>query len=230
MVLFFNRYPGNFAIMKEITALILKDLKADWRNKYPVFGILLYLSAIIIISYMSFMNFIKPEVWNALFWLIILFTSVNAIAKSFIQEENRTTYFYFLASPVKIITAKLIYSNLYQLLLILVAIIIYSLMLGAPESVNIWFFINLICGSIGLASAFTMVSSLASKTENNATLMAILGFPIVIPILLMATSISKRLVLGAPYSDITSDLLTLLSVNVIIIALSFILFPFTWKS
>ncbi|XOV92306.1 MAG: heme exporter protein CcmB [Bacteroidota bacterium] len=216
--------------MKEVMALVSKDLKADLRNKYPVLGILLYLSAIIMISYMSFMNFIKPEVWNALFWLIILFTSVNAIAKSFIQEENRTTYFYFIASPIKIIAAKLLYSNLYQLVLILLSIVIYSILLGAPEAINIWFYINLFCGSIGLASAFTMVSSLASKTENNATLMAILGFPIVIPILLMSTSISKRLILGAPSTDITSDLLTLLSVNVIIIALSFILFPFTWKS
>lgn len=216
--------------MQEVFELVKKDLKTDWRNRYPVFGILLYLSAIIIISYMSFMNFIKPEVWNALFWLIILFTSVNAIAKSFMQEENRTTYLYFVVSPVKIIAAKLIYSNLYQFTLILISIVLFSLLLGSPGNLNTWFFVNLFAGSIGLASAFTMVSSLASKTENNATLMAILGFPIIIPILLIATSISKQLILGAPASDITSDLLTLLSVNVIIIALSFILFPFTWKS
>ncbi len=216
--------------MHQVAQLIIKDIRTDWRNKYPILGLVLYLAAIIVISYMSFANFINPEVWNALFWLILLFTSVNAIAKSFIQEENRSTYYYFLVSPIKIIAAKLIYSNLYQLVLVFLSFAIYSLFLGYQENTNIWFFINVISGSIGLASAFTMVSALAAKTESNSIMMAILGFPIVIPILIITTSISKKLILGAPVTDITSDLYTLLSVNVIIIALSFILFPFTWKS
>ncbi len=216
--------------MSEVLMLIKKDLRIDLRNKYPVLGIILYLSAIIIISYMSFMNYIKPEVWNALFWLIILFISVNAIAKSFMQEENRSFYLYFITSPVKILLAKLIYNNLYQLVLILISFIIFTILVGAPENLSFWFFMNLICGSIGLASAFTMVSAISAKADNNSTLMAVLGFPIVIPILLMTTSISKQILLGAPVGDITSDILTLLSVNIIIIALSFILFPYTWKS
>ena len=213
----------------QVIELIIKEIKTDWRNKYPVLGILLYLTSIIVISYMSFISFISPEVWNAIFWLITLFTSVNAIAKSFVQEENRSLYYYFLVSPNKIIASKLIYSNFYQLILVILTFLIFGIFLGFPK-IEGWFFINLILGSIGLASAFTMVSALASKAENSSMLMAILGFPIIIPILLLATSNSKKLLLGASFGDVSSNLLTLLSVNIIIIALSFILFPFTWKS
>ena len=212
-----------------VIELIIKEIKTDWRNKYPVLGILLYLTSIIVISYMSFISFISSEVWNAIFWLIMLFTSVNAIAKSFVQEENRSLYYYFLVSPNKIIASKLIYSNFYQLILVILTFLIFGIFLGFPK-IEVWFLINLILGSIGLASAFTMVSALASKAENSSMLMAILGFPIIIPILLLATSNSKKLLLGASFGDVSSNLLTLLSVNIIIIALSFILFPFTWKS
>ena len=212
-----------------VIELIIKEIKTDWRNKYPVLGILLYLTSIIVISYMSFISFISSEVWNAIFWLIMLFTSVNAIAKSFVQEENRSLYYYFLVSPNKIIASKLIYSNFYQLILVILTFLIFGIFLGFPK-IEVWFLINLILGSIGLASAFTMVSALASKAENSSMLMAILGFPIIIPILLLATSNSKKLLLGASFGDVSSNILTLLSVNIIIIALSFILFPFTWKS
>ena len=120
-----------------VIELIIKEIKTDWRNKYPVLGILLYLTSIIVISYMSFISFISSEVWNAIFWLIMLFTSVNAIAKSFVQEENRSLYYYFLVSPNKIIASKLIYSNFYQLILVILTFLIFGIFLGsAPEFQN----------------------------------------------------------------------------------------------
>ena len=92
------------------------------------------------------------------------------------------------------------------------------------------FFTNLLLGTLGLSAAFTMVSSIASKTNNQSVMMAILGFPVIIPVLILAVSNSQVIVLGGSWNDIMKNLITLLSVNVIIIALSYILFPFTWKS
>lgn len=216
--------------MKGVIALILKDLKVDWRNRYPVFGILLYLATLTITSYLSFSGFIKTEVWNALFWLIILFISINAIARSFIQEDNRSLYYYFVARPGDIIAAKLVYYFAYQVALVLVALLLFSILLGFPGGDMTLFFLNLVLGTLGLSAAFTMVSSIASRTGNNSVMMAILGFPVIIPVLILSISNSQKILLGGGWEDISVNLWTLASVNVIIIALSFILFPFTWKS
>jgi len=217
-------------MIKQLWWLIYKDLQIDWRSKYPIAGILLYITSLIITSYLSFTGFIDPETWNALLWLILLFISINAVAKSFSQEEDRGLYYFFLIKPERIILAKLIYYSLYQWLLIGIALAVFSLFLGFPVKGPLAFLINLLIGSFGLSSAFTMVSSIASKTNNNAVMMAILGFPVIIPILMLAISNSQVIVLGGSWSDIMVNLMTLLSVNVIIIALSYILFPFTWKS
>ncbi|MFT6866708.1 MAG: heme exporter protein B [Cyclobacteriaceae bacterium] len=217
-------------MQKQVIALILKDLQVDWRNKYPVAGLLLYIVVLVIIAYLSFANFILPEVWNALFWIILLFTSVNAIAKSFIQEDDRSMYYFFTAKPIAIILGKLIYHFIYQLALVLVAYFFFSLFLGAATGNLGLFTLNLLVGSVGLSSAFTLISALASKTNNQSIMMAILGFPVIIPVLILAITNSKMIILGGGWADISINFITLISVNMIIIALTFILFPFTWKS
>ncbi|MFY0605768.1 MAG: heme exporter protein CcmB [Cyclobacteriaceae bacterium] len=217
-------------MIKQLRWLIYKDFQLDWRSKYPIAGMFLYVITLIITSYLSFTGFIEPKTWNALFWLILLFISINAVAKSFSQEEDRSLYYFHLIKPQFIITAKLLYYSLYQLVLVAIALIIYSVFLGFPSSNAELFILNLFLGSMGLSCAFTMISSISSKTNNNSVMMAILGFPVIIPILILAISNSKKIILGASWPDINGNVITLLSVNVIIIALSYLLFPFTWKS
>ncbi len=216
--------------MDQVIALVKKDLQVDWRNRYPVAGLILYIIVLVIIGYLSFANFIEPEVWNALFWTILLFTSVNAIAKSFIQEDDRSLYYFFTAKPIAIILAKLVYHCVYQLILLAIALMAFSLFLGGPTGNLPLFYLNLIVGSLGLSSAFTLISALASKTNNQSIMMAILGFPVIIPVLILAISNSKMVILGGGWADISTNFIALVSVNMIIIALTFILFPFTWKS
>ena len=98
---------------KEILALIRKEIILEWRQRYAINGILLYLACTVFIVYLSFTanaGLITPEVWNALFWIIMLFTSVNAVAKSFLLEkEGRYLYYYCIASPQAVILSKIIY-------------------------------------------------------------------------------------------------------------------------
>ncbi|GAB4250034.1 MAG: hypothetical protein Tsb0034_29320 [Ekhidna sp.] len=179
---------------------------------------------------MAFGGFVSVEVWNALFWIILLFTSSNGLSKSFIQEERRTHYYFFLCKPVEIIAAKLIYSFAYLSVISITSIIIYSVLLGNPILNYAAFALNLCLGCLGLSSAFTMVSAIAFRTSNRAIMMAILGFPVIIPVLILAISNSNKILDGFLLSQIQGNMITLFSVDVIIIALTFVLFPFTWRS
>ena len=93
---------------QRIIKLIQKDLLLEWRQKYSVYGLLLYLcSAIFAINVLQERP--EPEIWNTLFWIILLFVSVNAVAKSFLQEhKNRNLYYYTVHHPKEIIISKLI--------------------------------------------------------------------------------------------------------------------------
>lgn len=170
------------------------------------------------------------EVWNALFWIILLFTAINAISKSFIQEERRNLYYFFLTKPFEIIVAKLIYSFLYLLLIAVISLVLFGVLFGNPVNNYSLFIPNLLIGCLGLSSAFTMISAIAFNTSNRAVMMAVLGFPVIIPVLVLSISNSSHILDGDILTQIQGNMLTLISIDVIIIALTFVLFPFTWKS
>src|SRR5207247_4673101 len=84
---------------QHIFTLFKKDLLLEVRQQYSFYGILLYIGSTIFVLYMAIE---EPEskVWNGLFWVIQLFISINAVAKSFLQESRgRMLYFYSIASP-----------------------------------------------------------------------------------------------------------------------------------
>src|SRR5690606_26599194 len=177
----------------EILVLIQKEIRLEWRQKYALNGILLYVVSAVFITYLSFganQGRLSVPTWNALYWIIILFSSVNAVAKSFVQEhQGRQLYYYMVASPESIILSKIIYNTLLTLVLALLGYLVFSLILGNPVQDQMMFLLNLMLGAVGFSACLTMVSGIASKAGNNATLMAILSFPLVIPILLMAINI-----------------------------------------
>jgi heme exporter protein B len=135
-----------------------------------------------------------------------------------------------IASPESIIVSKIIYNAVLTLLLALLGYLVFSVILGNPVQDQGLFLLNLVLGSLGFSACLTMVSGIASKASNNATLMAILSFPVIIPILLMTIRVSKNAIDGLDWSVSVDKLLTLLAINAIISATAYILFPYLWRS
>lgn len=214
---------------KQIKNLVIKELKLEMRNKYALGGILLYVVSTVFVSYLSFKRIINPATWNALFWIILLFASINGIAKSFIGEtKGRLLYLYTLVSPQAVILSKIIYNSFLLLIISGLCLFVYSVFVGNIIQDLPLFLITLLLGSFGFSSLLTMVSAIASKTNNNFTLMAILSFPIMMPLLMVLLKLSKNAIDGLEYWDL-NYLLVLGFLNVIIIALSYLLFRYLWR-
>lgn len=194
----------------------------------------LYIVSTVFICYLHFnlnQNLLDPIVWNTLFWVILMFTAVNAIGKSFAQDsEGRILYYYTLTSPAAIIASKIIYNSLLMILLTLTGFSIYQLAMGNPVLDLPMYLLALVLGSVGFASVLTMISAIASKAGNNGMLMAVLSFPMVIPLLLMAVKFSKNAMDGLERSVSHDEIMVLLAIDALVVALSLILFPYIWKS
>ena len=108
--------------------------------------------------------------------------------------------------------------------------LVFSVILGNPVQDQGMFLLNLILGAVGFSACLTMVSGIASKASNNATLMAILSFPVIIPILLMAIRVSKNAIDGLDWSVSLDKIVTLMAINVIVAVTAYILFPYLWRS
>src|SRR5690606_37411838 len=177
-----------------------------------------YVVSTIFVCYQAFHS-IEPTTWNVLFWIILLFASINAISKSFVQESPaRHLYYYSLVSSKAVILSKIIYNTLLMVVLSSLALIVYSVIFGQPTSDPVLYWIAVLLGSISFATVFTMVAGISSKTGQNTTLMSVLSFPIVIPLLIVLIELSGNAISGLPRSDSYPELLVLIAINIITIA------------
>jgi len=210
--------------------LLWKEFTLEFRNRNALNGIVLYVFSTIFIAYQSFRSVSDVPVWNALLWIILLFSSVNAVNKTFQNDgSGRQYYFYLLADPVAVILSKILYNIILLTFLSLVSAAFYSLVLGNPVQQYGNFILVLLLGSIGLSSLLTMVSAISYKSGNAMGMIAVLGFPIMIPLLITIIKASKGVADGLPFSTYSKYLVTMAGLDILIIALSVILFPYLWR-
>jgi heme exporter protein B len=197
-------------------------------------GLGLYLLSIVFICYLTFnlrQNAISPNTWSALFWLTILFSVVNSVAKSFIGEKKGTLiYYYTLASPKQILLSKITYNTILCLLISLSGYLLFSVFIYNPVKDQFTFFLGLLLASLGFSISLSLISGIASKANNSNVLMAVLSFPVVISILLMSVRITKNAVDGIERAASTDEFLNLVAINCIAGALGYVLFPYIWRS
>src|ERR1700746_3704887 len=211
--------------INHIFTLFKKDLLLEVRQQYSFYGVLLYIGATIFVLYMAIES---PEsnVWNGLFWVIQLFISVNAVAKSFLQESRgRMLYFYSIAGPRDFVLAKLLFNSLLMLLMSLLSLALFSLFLGSPLLKAGAFMGLVLLGGWSLSLVFTFLAAIAAKAQQNAAIMAILGFPLIIPQLILLMHLSNAAFSETAFIPVTTVFL-LIALNFLVILLAVILFPF----
>jgi heme exporter protein B len=218
------------AFTRHIITLFKKDVLLELRQQYSFYGILLYIGATLFVLYNAVQ---EPEsrVWNGLFWVIQLFICINAVAKSFLQESRgRMLYFYSVSSPVAFVLAKLLFNTLLMLAMSGLSLFLFRLFFGNPlQPDKTGSFIGLVLlGGWSLSLVFSFLAAIAAKAQQNAAIMAVLGFPVIVPQLLLLMRLSNAAfapLLTIPFSSV----LLLIALDGLVILLAVILFPFLWK-
>ena len=212
-----------------IGALLRKDILLEIRQQYTFYGILLYVASTIFVLYLA-MGQPESATWNGLFWMIQLFICVNAVAKSFLQESSgRMLYYYSIAGARDYILSKLIFNAGLMVLMSVTSLLLFRLLMGDPL-LHPWKFIGTVClGGLSLSLVFTFLSAIAARARQNAAMIAILGFPLIIPqvlLLMRISSIAFSDVIQGGYMMMSAVLAAL---DVLVVTLAVILFPYLWK-
>jgi heme exporter protein B len=224
-------------MLKQTLYLLQKEILIEWRSKYAFNSVLLYVASTVFVCYIAFQltpgfrtSQGYPIVWNVLFWIIMLFAAVNAIAKSFMTEsKGRMLYYYSIASARAVILSKTIYNGLLMLILSILTLAIYMLFFNNTIGNPWYYFISVLLGSISFSTVFTMVSAIAAKAGNSSGLMAVLSFPVIIPVILLLIKLSKNAMDGLDTVSNGQNIMVLFAINALVIATSLLLFPYLWR-
>jgi len=114
--------------------------------------------------------------------------------------------------------------------LALMGYLLFSIFIDNPLQDKGLFMLTLLLSSFGFSACLSLISAIASKTNNSNILMAVLSFPVIIALLLMVIKITKNALDGLAFVESQDELLNLLAINCIMVALAYLLFPYIWRS
>lgn len=216
--------------MSQFNTLLLKEFKTDWRQKYTIFGILLYAVSTIFVCYQVFHTIGESATWNALLWIVLTFAAITSSTRLFILEnQRRQMYLYTIANPRDVILARSLYQGISFMILSVVCFVLFSLFLGGRDMNLSFFLVTLLLGAFGMASVLTVTSSIAAKGKNASVLASILGLPLLLPIVLLVIQLSRSALANTLMADNWKNLVALGSMNILVYALAYLLFPYLWR-
>ncbi len=162
---------------------------------------------------------------------MVLFNTMNAISKGFLQEsEGKMLYYHSICKPEALILSKILFNALISLLLLLIFILAYSIVLGFRIENQWQYLLVSVFFTIGLSAVFTLVSAIASGVGNNHLLIPVLGLPLMLPLLLITVKSAKKALDGLETNSIYFDLAALAFMDLMLIYLAVILYKFLWKN
>jgi heme exporter protein B len=212
-----------------IWQLVKKEVLLESRQQYTLYGMLLYVASTIFVIYQT-MGQPDEKSWNGLFWMVMLFVCVNAVAKSFLQESSgRLLYFYTIAGARDFVLSKLLFNMLLMAMMGLLSLLLFMLLLGNPLQYAGTFMLITCLGGASIGLVFTFLAAIAARARQSTALMAVMGFPLIIPQLLLLMKISAIAFSSVVQSGLTQMIALLIALDIMVVILSVILFPFLWK-
>lgn len=215
--------------IKQIIHLLRWELKNEWRNRYALGSVFLYVVATTVVVYFAVQNF-SAMVFNAVLWVVLFFGATVASGRSFLREGGKRHYYYYtLAGPEALLVSKFLYNTLIIWLVSGLSWALLSFFATKDYVLEPGYFIGaLLLGGLGLSAILTFVAALAARAGGNGTLMAVLSFPLVIPLLYLLVNAGGYAV-GLQSGLENSYLLLALAIDLLALAVGLVLFPFVWR-
>ncbi len=215
-------------------ALIIfrKDIKSEFRTRYVLNALLMFvLVTISIIRFAVGDEKIDDEILTGLLWIAVFFSASGGLSRTFVKEEEKeTTSALKLSSyPAEVIGGKLIFNLALSFALNIFILILFVGIMDYDIKNAGAFLLIMILGNFGLVSASTIISAIISKANSKGTLYPVLSFPILLPLLITVINATKLACSGVELKYLTGDMQILISYDVVVTAVSLMLFKFVWE-
>jgi heme exporter protein B len=216
-------------MLHQILHITKQELSLELKQKNTLYGLLLYMLCLVFMVYML-QGEPEPLQWNVLVWLSSLFIVMNSVAKQFgTDTKARWLYYYITFHPAAYISAKIIYNIILILFLSLLMLLLFKLFMGYPPIKPQLFFGLFILGNVSMSILFTFLSNLVTRINGTGATLAIIGFPLVFPLIIMLSDLSVISFQPMHIQGWQGLFAALLALDIIVICLSIVLFPFVWR-
>ncbi len=222
----------NFPL-RNIHAVLVKDLKSEFRTRYAISAVLLFiLTTITMIVFSTAGEVMTEGIAAGILWVIIFFAAMTGLSKSFVSEEERGTGFLLqlTASSAAVYFGKLLFNILLGLTLNFFATFLFFIFTSSVSILHFDVFIGTIfMGSLGIASATTIISAIIAKANSRNALFPVLSFPVLLPIILLSIQNTHYAFDGSGLDSAAGNFNLIFAYCGILVTGSYLLFDMVWK-
>jgi heme exporter protein B len=218
---------------RAVVAVFKKEFRSEIRTRYALNALFMFvITTLAIILFAIGNENASPEILSGILWIIIFFSTMSGLSRTFISEEERGTAatLQLLTTPATIFVGKLLFNIVLLFGLNLLTVILYLILITnfTIKSTDV-FLLTMFFGTIGLASTSTILASIIAKANTKGTLYPVLSFPILLPLLLAVINATKLAVEGVGITEAIGEFQVLISYSVVILTASYLLFEYIWK-
>jgi heme exporter protein B len=228
-----NIYEINMNSIASTWAIVMKDVRSELRTRYALNALLMFVvTSVATILFALRDDELNPEILSGMFWVVIFFTAMSGLSRIFVSEEERgtTMALQLVASPSEVYFGKLIFNSGLTLLLSSAVTVLYVIVFPAFVIKSAFIFgFTVFLGSLGFASAATIIAAVIAKANTKGTLYPVLSFPILIPLLMTVMKSTARALDGELFTAALGEFQILVSYLLVMTAGSYLLFDYVWK-
>ena len=216
--------------MKRIINLITLEFERNWKQPREWVTVLLFLLATSMVLFMGFTR-MRPETWSVLYWVVMLFAAVGATVGDYKTEAYQERFLmYQMVNPVEMFLAKVIYTMLFLTVLEILLYVVFGMFFDFKAPFSFTLLLVLLLGGLSLSIVFTFVAILVNAAEKGSNLASLLGFPLVIPVILLLIKLFFAESGLSDSSENAQDVMSLLGIDALLLGMGILLYPLIWRS
>lgn len=218
--------------LRRALAVLVKDLRLEFRSRYAYSAIVMFaVTTLVTISFSLGVGLTDVNVAAALLWIIIFFSSMTGISRSFVYEEESGTMqaLKMAADPKPAFLGKYLFNAVLLISLTFVIVPLFVIMAGLSVVWLGYFLATVFLGVMGLVGTGTILSAIAAQSSAKGSLMTVLAFPLTAPLLISSISATRLSFEGVSKYSLMTELMVLFCFNGVVLAASMLLFEHIWN-
>jgi heme exporter protein B len=224
---------GLLAYLRKIGAVFAKDVRAELRGR-EVFSTMTAFSVLAVLIFGMGFDLRVPRsemIAPGVLWVVILFTGVLGLNRSFGAEVDRGTLPALLLAPVDRsaiyfgkLLANLFFTLATTLVILAVMFFIFDLNLFHPYNL-----LAVLLGVLGYVGVGTIFAALTASSRARETMLPILLLPVMAPVFVAGIGLTAGVIDGKPFDDLRQWFGILAAFDLIFIVVAYLLFDLIWE-
>ncbi len=221
--------------LSEAKAIWLRDVRSEFRTRYAINAILMFaFTTLIAVSFSLGAYRIgeneRPFLYSALLWIILMFSALSGLARSFVKEEEAHTIdiLKLSARPQAIFLGKLFFNLTLLAALAIFIVPSFIILMGYRIGHPLYFGCMVLTGTLGLGAGTSIVAAMIARASVRGALFSALSFPLLFPLMIISIKGCEK---AATNIGVTGwhEVKIALAYLIIMMTLSLFLFPLIWE-